>query len=414
MSFFKTASLVNQYFFKKKHFPDLNELHSLNLSKPEKRQLLTTIRNALFFEWVLKTYFYQFYKKKSLSFGLSVLMIALQETLLHKSPLFHVSKELKQTLGQLKLSWLYPLVLPFFKEIREFDFYWPLFLEEISKEPLIADLLTEHPGLNISFLFRHPPFGVRFEHIDDLELFLTNNPTSKKIPSISNFLIAAQSSTELTALFNEGKVSYQDAAAFSLYQALPNIAPKVIYDCCAAPGGKSTILMKKWPEASFYLTDIKPSRLESLKENIDRFFKTQKKPSVIQIAEHDWSDEPFKGEKADLILVDAPCSGLGVTARHPDILWTRNNENLIKNQHLQSKILDSAALLLNAGGYLIYATCSLSSVENDKVVELFLKSHSDFEAISISLSLGCATLYGSQILPTNEHDGLYFCLLLKK
>lgn len=413
MSFFKIASLVNQYFYKKRHFPDLHELNVLRLSRPEKRQLLTTIRNALFFEWILKNYFFNFYKKKSLSLGLSVIMVALQESLFHKAPIFHVSKELKTTLHQLKLSWLYPLVLPFFKEIKNLDFYWPLFLTDLSKEPIIADLLKEHLMLNLSFLFRHPPFGVRFEKDEDYHLFLSKNPDAKTISSLSNFVIVPESSVGLLELFNQGRVSYQDAAAFSLYEALPDIKPKVIYDCCAAPGGKSTILLKKWPEASFYLTDLSPLRLSRLNENICRFLQSSQIPANIFITEHDWSEKSMEAPMADLMLVDAPCSGLGVVARHPDILWKKNKEILLENQKNQSLILDCAALQLKPGGYLIYSTCSLSSIENDEVIKKFLASHSEFKALPINLTLGNTTSYGSQILPSNEHDGLYFCLLSK-
>ena len=86
----------------------------------------------------------------------------------------------------------------------------------------------------------------------------------------------------------------------------------------------------------------------------------------------------------DRILVDAPCSGLGVLRRHPEAKWLKSSEQFGRHQALQMQILDSAASCLRPGGVLVYSTCSTEAEENEAVIEQFLRSHADFRRDSVS------------------------------
>jgi 16S rRNA (cytosine967-C5)-methyltransferase len=80
----------------------------------------------------------------------------------------------------------------------------------------------------------------------------------------------------------------------------------------------------------------------------------------------------------DGVLVDAPCSGTGVTGRHPDIRWNRKQSDLIRYQQIQRMLLSQTAGLVAADGILVYATCSLEPEENEEVIKLFLADHPDY------------------------------------
>jgi 16S rRNA (cytosine967-C5)-methyltransferase len=86
----------------------------------------------------------------------------------------------------------------------------------------------------------------------------------------------------------------------------------------------------------------------------------------------------------DRILVDAPCSGLGVLRRHPEAKWRKSSEQFERHQALQRQILESTASCLRPGGVLVYSTCSTEAEENEAVIEQFLRSHADFRRDSVA------------------------------
>jgi 16S rRNA (cytosine967-C5)-methyltransferase len=119
------------------------------------------------------------------------------------------------------------------------------------------------------------------------------------------------------------------------------------------------------------------------------------------------------------ILLDAPCSGTGVTGRHPDIRWNRRIEDLLEYQKTQLELLQTAAKLLHPGGVLVYATCSLEKEENTDVVEQFLTSHETFTLDTCEPFVGkngAALLRGGNFhpLPGEETDGFFAVRLQHK
>jgi 16S rRNA (cytosine967-C5)-methyltransferase len=90
--------------------------------------------------------------------------------------------------------------------------------------------------------------------------------------------------------------------------------------------------------------------------------------------------EHFNKEGFDRVLIDAPCSGLGVMRRKPDVKYTKTKDDIMKLSSIQQQLLESAAPLVKQGGRLVYSTCTVDKEENDKVAAAFLESHPDFES----------------------------------
>jgi len=149
-------------------------------------------------------------------------------------------------------------------------------------------------------------------------------------------------------------------------------------DACAGLGGKTCSLVELERELQLRITAIEPEayRYRKLGENLQRLYPghgcTTRQCTLQDFAAA--GEDRFDG-----VLVDAPCSGTGVTGRHPDIRWNRTEEDLIRYQAVQLELLHQAAALTAAGGVLVYATCSLEAEENEEVIRLFLDRHPDYQ-----------------------------------
>ncbi len=178
--------------------------------------------------------------------------------------------------------------------------------------------------------------------------------------------------------FAEGLFQVQDQGAQLLCQLLLPIRKKGDYlDACAGVGGKSSMLLQLMLNSEATLTAIEPekSRQEKFEQNMSRLHPEMTIPlfqgTLQEYAQQ--SNKQFHG-----ILLDAPCSGTGVTGRHPDIRWNRREEDFLKYRKTQLELLKSAASMLAPDGILVYATCSLEDEENEQVIEQFLNEHPDF------------------------------------
>jgi 16S rRNA (cytosine967-C5)-methyltransferase len=216
---------------------------------------------------------------------------------------------------------------------------------------------------------------------------------------------------ELLPGFNDGKVSVQDSAAQLAVRLLDVQAGHKVLDMCAAPGGKTAAILERQPAVKSMLAiDIDEVRLLRVKENLERL-KLQAETQVADASTAgDWS-EP---EAFDRILLDAPCSALGVIRRHPDIKLLRRESDIEALQYLQNKILNVAWDLLVPGGILLYATCSVLKQENEWQIESFLKQHSDAVEIKIEAEWGLSRPFGRQIVTGDgQMDGFYYARLCK-
>lgn len=246
--------------------------------------------------------------------------------------------------------------------------------------------------------------------LDEVEL------SAEKISAVPSAVVLEQPrDVKQLPGFNAGQFSVQDAGAQLAAYLLQPEKSDVILDACAAPGGKTAHLFERQPDIKITALDISQSRLERVAENCQRLGFN---PTLIA-ADACAVDEWWQGEPFDKILLDVPCSAVGVIRRHPDIKhlrWDMDIKNLVK---LQREILLKNWALLKPGGHLLYATCSLFKAENEEQVEWFLQQVDDAKAQDISPVFeqleNCEVLKnGVQLFPVGgETDGFYYALLEK-
>ena len=173
--------------------------------------------------------------------------------------------------------------------------------------------------------------------------------------------------------FRRGFFSVQNPAAFEVTKLLRVQNGMSIWDACAAPGGKSALLAESFPESSILATDASAERLRPMQDLTNRLDLSNVTAQTLDATHHDFC------ENFDRILLDVPCSNLGVLSRRPEVKYRLTPEDLKELPKLQFEILNAAASALKKGGVLVYATCSPDRAETDKVIAKFLERHPEFE-----------------------------------
>jgi 16S rRNA (cytosine967-C5)-methyltransferase len=196
-----------------------------------------------------------------------------------------------------------------------------------------------------------------------------------------------------TLAFREGRVAIQDEGS-QLVAMLVGRGERIL-DCCAAPGGKTTVLAARNPRSTIVAVDLHPHRARILAELTRR--------SNARIVAADACQPPF-ASSFDRILADVPCSGTGTLAHNPEIKWRLQANDLIDLQTRQVAILRSALAQLASRGRLVYSTCSLESEENEAVVNVVLGADSDFAVVDCRKEL--ENLQTSGDLKTREIETL--------
>lgn len=210
--------------------------------------------------------------------------------------------------------------------------------------------------------------------------------------------------------FEKGWLSVQDPAA-QLARDLLNPQPgDRILDACAAPGGKTAHLLESCPGVSLTALDRQAQRLEQIHQTLGRLdLQAETKLADAARVEVWWN-----GKKFNKILLDAPCSATGVIRRHPEIKWLRSRSQVDAVVQTQSELLKALWPLLEAGGILVYATCSVLKCENDQQIERFLNGHADAGISAPDVLWGERGSFGCQILPgMAQMDGFFYAVLRK-
>jgi 16S rRNA (cytosine967-C5)-methyltransferase len=205
--------------------------------------------------------------------------------------------------------------------------------------------------------------------------------------------------------FMEGLVSVQDAGAQYAAGFLDVKDGMRVLDACAAPGGKSAHLLES-AKIELLALDKDALRLERVRENMQRLQLGASLLTGDAALPADWWD----GQKFQRILADVPCSATGVVRRHPDIKWLRRASDIESFAQQQQQIINALWPLLDAGGKLLYATCSIFGRENQQVISKFINDHSD----ATQLPLAAPGMKQGQLLPDAQHDGFFYALLQKQ
>ncbi len=204
--------------------------------------------------------------------------------------------------------------------------------------------------------------------------------------------------------YEEGKWSVQDRSSQLIAPSLGPLPGEKILDACAAPGGKSTHIAELINnEGNLWSVDRSSRRSKKILANSERLGTKCLQILVADSNELLLKKPDWKGF-FDRILIDAPCSGLGTLARHPDARWRMNQDNIQQLVAVQSQLLQSLEPLLKNGGKLVYSTCTIHPEENSHQIKNFLQSKSEF-----------LLEYEKQIWPGegDNGDGFYIAVLNK-
>lgn len=250
--------------------------------------------------------------------------------------------------------------------------------------------------------------------IEEVTQLLTESDIKFELSPIhaSSILITSLRDIRSLPLFASGHVSVQDASAsLAVLLASPKPGMRVI-DLCAAPGGKAIMaaeLMKN--TGSVVALEKYESKLSFISENVERLGV-----SIVSPQQGDARDFATDA-KADVVLVDAPCSGLGTLSKKPDIKWRRQIDDIRKMVATQRAILDNAAALVKPGGCIVYSTCTIEPEENVETVRWFLEHHPEFTLDSAETHLPAEVCLDG-FLQTFPHkhrsDGAFGARLVKK
>lgn len=213
--------------------------------------------------------------------------------------------------------------------------------------------------------------------------------------------------------FQEGRCQVQDESSMLVAHVLDPQPGDFIIDACAAPGGKTTHLAERMENRGRIIAnDIYDHKLKLIEENAQRL--------GIDIIETHCGDAALLNQhyagQADRVLVDAPCSGLGVLRRRPDARWRKEEQMLAELPMLQLRILVAAAECVRPGGVLVYSTCTTEQEENDAVVQAFLQQMPQFRLDHAGEKLPMPRAEQTvQLWPhIDRTDGFYIARLIRK
>ena len=218
--------------------------------------------------------------------------------------------------------------------------------------------------------------------------------------------------------FVDGEFSLQNPAAFEVVKLL-NLKPGLkVWDACAAPGGKSALMAEMEPTLDILASDVSDFRVEKMRDLVDRLGLTNVRLECIDalggvagvspaegVADATIGRSEGEASPFDRILLDVPCSNMGVIARRPESKYRITPESVKELSELQFKLLESASRALKVGGILVYATCSPDPMETTQVVNRFVKEHPEFEKA------------GAPVLPASvdsRFDGFFAQALCRK
>lgn len=236
----------------------------------------------------------------------------------------------------------------------------------------------------------------------------------------SGVIIESGGNMAHTRWFESGDLSIQDESSMLVAEMVDPKPGMKVLDCCAAPGGKTTHLAEKMDDqGEIVANDVHPHKEQLIRQQADRLGL-----SSIRTVLHDAKDlsKQYSKGSFDRILLDAPCSGLGVIRRKPDAKWTKKPQDIAEVAVLQYDILCSVAELLSKDGVLVYSTCTMEEEENAGLVRRFLSNHPQFRLVitppaflSEAAQQAVFTSEGMlQVLPHHFHSDGFFIARLQR
>ncbi|AXF55435.1 16S rRNA (cytosine(967)-C(5))-methyltransferase RsmB [Salicibibacter kimchii] len=230
----------------------------------------------------------------------------------------------------------------------------------------------------------------------------------------SDSLIVTEGQAMHSERFEKGAFSFQDESSMLVTYALDPQPRMHVLDACAAPGGKAAHIAERMEDDGEVLAnDIHAHKEALIAEQAERLGLesiTTQTGDAVELAAN------VEAEAYDRVLVDAPCSGLGVLRAKPDIKWQTDPKEIETLRALQLNILEAAAQALKPGGILVYSTCTVMPEENEDVIAAFLKNNASFDLDdTLDERLGLKTERGQRLIFPQQYDSDgFFIAAMKK
>jgi len=220
---------------------------------------------------------------------------------------------------------------------------------------------------------------------------------------------------ENNELFQQGYITVQDESAMLVAPLLDLNEGDTVLDLCAAPGGKTTHIGELLNNTGRVLAfDLHENKLSLIRENAERLGLNNIECHQMDAAKLNTNYISF----ADKVLIDVPCSGLGIIRKKPEIKWNKTRQQLKDLVQIQRDIMENAWQYLKPEGILLYSTCTLNKEENEENIEWFLSKHKDAEIEKLFVGKNNNFIYSKEgcltILPNESMDGFFIAKLKKK
>ena len=249
-----------------------------------------------------------------------------------------------------------------------------------------------------------------FEELEALEYEIEEGTICPEAISIKG-----GKSIENNPLFRDGKITVQDESAMIIAPLLELEEGMTVIDLCSAPGGKTTHIAEILQNTGKVLAfDLHESKLGLIKENCERLGLTN-----VEVNTNDATKlNPELIASSDRILLDVPCSGIGIIRKKPEIKWNKTRNDLRDVIPVQRDIMENAWQYLKNGGIMIYSTCTLNKEENEENIEWFLSKHKDCSIKKIFIGKQDNLVYNRNgsltIMPNESMDGFFVAKLEKR
>ncbi len=287
---------------------------------------------------------------------------------------------------------------------------------EEARELALAD--NRHPRQSFRFNERRRPASLTREWLAERGIQTRDSEIAPGAQVVTTGSLSAHDEP-----VREGWIYLQDEASQLIAHLCANksvSSSAKMLDLCAAPGSKTTLAATLLPEGSrITACEIHPSRLRTMRELSDRLGIDS-----IELVELDaTSSLPFPPESFDLVLLDAPCSGLGTLQRHPEIRYRIAHDKIIELSRLQRELLEQAHRMARPGGLIVYSVCSTEPEEGEDVIAKFRDSHAEYRDMTrerlIEIGINPAPLltggFGTRTWPHRHGtEGFFVCTLWKR
>lgn len=280
--------------------------------------------------------------------------------------------------------------------------------KEVAEKILCG--LNERPQVTVRVNGLKTDYDSAFEQLEGLGYEVEEGRISPEA-----IYIKKGSNVEQNPLFKDGFITIQDESAMLVAEVMDIMDNLTVLDLCSAPGGKTTHIAELMNNTGeIFAFDIYEHKLELIKENLKRLDINNVELEIMDATMYNHNLVNL----ADRVLLDVPCSGLGIIRKKPEIKWSKNPQELSSLIKIQRDILSNAADYVKSGGTMVYSTCTINKRENIDNIEWFLEKDSRYYVDKIFLGnsenfqydrLGALT-----VLPNQYMDGFFIAKLKRK